>query len=75
VPSRRRRPTREQTERFEHLKNTRDKVAAELGLESSIVAPRNALEAASLDPRTPLLMRWQRQLLDLGDSPQIVHAP
>jgi ribonuclease D len=75
APSRRRRPTREQTERFEHLKNTRDKVAAELGLESSIVAPRNALEAASLDPRTPLLMRWQRQLLDLGDSTSIVHAP
>ncbi|MGA7880302.1 MAG: HRDC domain-containing protein [Terrimicrobiaceae bacterium] len=70
----RRRPSREQTERFEYLKSTRDKVAAELGLDSSIVAPRGALEAASVDPQTPLLMRWQRQLLDLGDAAQIVHA-
>jgi hypothetical protein len=76
VPTRggRRRPSREQTERFEHLKNTRNKVAAELGLDFSIVAPRSALEAASVDPQTPLLMRWQKQLLDLCSSAQIVHA-
>jgi len=76
VPTRsgRRRPSREQTERFEHLKNTRDKVAAELGLDFSIVAPRSALEAASVDPQTPLLMRWQKKLLDLGTSAQVVHA-
>ena len=74
VPTRsgRRRPSREQTERFEHLKSTRDKVAAELGLDSSIVAPRGALEAASIDPQTPLLMRWQRRLLDLDPLAQIV---
>ena len=58
--STRRRPSREQTERFEYLRSTRDKVAAELGLDSSIVAPRGALEAAAVDPDTPLLMRWQR---------------
>ncbi|MFZ0709000.1 MAG: hypothetical protein WAM53_03080, partial [Terrimicrobiaceae bacterium] len=77
VPTRsgRRRPSREQTERFEHLKSTRDKVAAELGLDSSIVAPRGALEAASIDPQTPLLMRWQRRLLDLDPLPQTVDAP
>jgi ribonuclease D len=76
VPARsgRRRPSREQTDRFEYLKNTRDKVAAELGLDSSIVAPRGALEAASVDPQTPLLMRWQRRLLDLGDAAQVAHA-
>ena len=51
----RRRPSREQAERFEQLKNTRDKIAADLGLDSSIVAPRGALEAASIDPRTPCL--------------------
>jgi hypothetical protein len=56
------------------LKNTRDKVAAALGLDFSIVAPRSALEAASVDPQTPLLMSWQRQLLDLGTSAQVVHA-
>jgi hypothetical protein len=57
------------------LKNTRDKIAADLGLDSSIVAPRSALEAASIDPRTPLLMRWQKQLLDLDDPAKVVHAP
>ncbi|HEY5777155.1 MAG TPA: ribonuclease D [Terrimicrobiaceae bacterium] len=76
VPTRsiRRRPSREQTERFDHLKSARDKVAAELGLDSSIVAPRGALEAASLDPQTPLLMRWQKKLLDLDVSVQAIHA-
>ena len=71
----RRRPSREQTDRFEQLKNTRDKIAADLGLDSSIVAPRGALEAASIDPRTPLLMRWQKQLLALDDPAKVVHAP
>jgi ribonuclease D len=71
----RRRPSREETERFEQLKSTRDRVAAELGLDSSIVAPRSALEAASVDPQTPLLMHWQKQLLALDDCERIVHAP
>ncbi len=70
--TRRRRPTREQTERFEHLRTTRDRVAAELGLDPSIVAPRNAVEAASLDPATPALMNWQRRLLGLEVQP--LHA-
>jgi ribonuclease D len=62
---RRRRPSREETERFDNLKTVRDKVAAELALDPSIIAPRNALEAASVDPSTPALMTWQRKLLDL----------
>ena len=62
---RRRRPTREQTDRFEMLKTRRDKVAAEINLDPSIIAPRGALEAASIDLKTPALMRWQRQLLGL----------
>jgi ribonuclease D len=76
APSRstRRRPSREQTERFERLKTARDKIAADLGLDSSIVAPRGALEAASLDADTPLLMRWQRKLLELETSGRSVHA-
>jgi hypothetical protein len=56
------------------LKTARDKIAAELGLDSSIVAPRGALEAASLDVDTPLLMRWQKKLLELETSGRGVHA-
>jgi ribonuclease D len=63
--TRRRRPSREETERFDHLKSVRDKVAAELALDPSIIAPRNALEAASVDPSTGALMNWQRRLLGL----------
>lgn len=64
--TRRRRTTREEAARFEHLKSNRDKVAAELGLDPSIVAPRGALEAASIAPNTNALMRWQKQLIGLA---------
>ena len=66
---RRHRATREQTERFDSLKKIRDQAAAELDLDPSILAPRNALEAASLDPATTVLMRWQRRLLGLAENP------
>lgn len=72
--TRRRRATREETERFDHLKSVRDKAAAELGLDPSIIAPRNALEAASLDLNTPALMRWQRGLLGLPVVEKTAHA-
>lgn len=62
---RRRRTTREEAARFEQLKTARDKVAGELGLDPSIVAPRGALEAASVTPDTPALMRWQKKLIGL----------
>jgi ribonuclease D len=62
---RRKRPTKEQTDRFDHLKAVRDRVARELGLDPSIIAPRSTLEAASLDLSTPVLMNWQRTLLNL----------
>ncbi len=62
---RRRRTTREEAARFEQLKKARDKVAGELGLDPSIVAPRGALEAASVTPDTPALMRWQKKLIGL----------
>lgn len=68
---RRRRPSREETDRFDHLKQARDRVAAELELDPSIIAPRNALEAASLDPQTAALMNWQKTLLGL---PVTAHA-
>jgi Ribonuclease D len=72
--TRRRRPSREETERFEHLKAVRDKVAAELALDPSIIAPRSALEAASVDPSTSALMNWQRKLLGLPVGEKKAHA-
>jgi len=71
--TRRSRPSKEQTDRFESLKKTRDQVAAEICLDPSIIAPRSALEAAAVDLNTPALMRWQRQLLGL-DSPTLSQA-
>jgi len=71
--TRRRRSTREETQRFDELKKNRDRVAAELSLDPSIIAPRGALEAASIDPSTPSLMRWQRKLIGL-DAPDAPHA-
>lgn len=68
---RRRRPAREQVERFDHLKKARDKVAAALGLDPSIIAPRGALEAVAEDPSSPALMRWQRELLGLEPTPAV----
>jgi len=57
------------------LKKIRDKVAGEIGLDSSIIAPRNALEAVAIDPNSPALMKWQRQLLDLPLLKHTDHAP
>lgn len=51
--------------RFESIKKIRDKVAADLGLEPSIVAPRGALEAISISPESAVLMSWQKNLLGI----------
>lgn len=59
------RSTREEVRRFDALKRRRDKIAAGLGLDPSIIAPKAALESASADENTSALMRWQRALLDL----------
>jgi ribonuclease D len=63
----RNRPTSEQEERFEALKNRRDRVAKGLNLDPGVVAPRQALERISRTPEwvDGALMRWQRQLLGL----------
>ncbi|HEX7193388.1 MAG TPA: HRDC domain-containing protein [Chthoniobacterales bacterium] len=63
----RNRPTAEQEQRFEHLKNRRDRIAEGLNLDPGVVAPRQALERISRDPEEvdSALMRWQRQLLGL----------
>ena len=62
---RRKRPSREQLDRSEDLKKIRDRVAAELQLDSSLIAPRAALDATAADLSSPALMNWQRSLLGL----------
>jgi ribonuclease D len=71
---RRKRISREQVDRCEELRKIRDRAAADLALDPSIVAPRAALEAAAADPDTALLMNWQRRLLGLRSSEQSVAA-
>ena len=46
------RPTAEQEQRMEQLKNRRDRVAESLQLDPGVVAPRQALERISREPET-----------------------
>ena len=62
---RRKRVSKEQVERCDRLKKIRDRVAGELGLDPSIIAPRAALEATAADSASSVLMNWQRRLLEL----------
>lgn len=62
---RRKRAPKDHLARFEALKKTRDGVAAGLGLDPAIIAPRGALEAVAADSSSPALMNWQRELLGL----------
>lgn len=59
------RSTKEQVDRFNQLREHRDKVAREIELDPSIVAPKAALEAVAADPSAPILLPWQRSLLGL----------
>jgi hypothetical protein len=67
---RRKKVSKEQIDRCEQLRKIRDRVAADLDLESSIIAPRAALEATAADPASNALMNWQRVLLGLSVSEQ-----
>jgi ribonuclease D len=60
-----RRKTNDEVRRFDELKAVRDRVAAELKMDPSIIAPRGALEAVSLEINSTALMRWQRELIGL----------
>ena len=62
---RRKRVSKEQVERCDQLRKIRDRVAGELGLDPSIIAPRAALEATAADISSNVLMSWQRRLLEL----------
>lgn len=70
---RRKRTPKEHMIRFDAMKKIRDRVAGELGLDPSIIAPRGALEATAENPASPALMNWQRELLGLP-SPLESHA-
>jgi ribonuclease D len=62
------RPTTETVRRAEELRRRRNESAEELGLEPSFVAPRSTLEAIAADGTRalPLLVPWQRELLDVS---------
>lgn len=59
------RSTKEQIDRFNKLRDHRDKVAREIDLDPSILAPKAALEAVANDPAAAVLLPWQRGLLGL----------
>ena len=59
------RPTPEQEALTKELKKKRDAVAAELGIDPSVIAPRAVLEALAFHREAAMrdLMPWQRELL------------
>jgi ribonuclease D len=61
------RPTREMERAAEELRRRRDAVADAHGLEPSLIAPRNAIDAVAADQSQSesLLVPWQRHLLEL----------
>jgi ribonuclease D len=67
IKTARERPTEEQERRLDQLKNRRDRVAQELGLDPGVLAPKQALEKISREPDSleSTLMRWQRQALGM----------
>jgi ribonuclease D len=68
------RSTKEQVDRFNKLRDHRDKVALEIDLDPSILAPKAALEAVAADAKAPVLMPWQRELLGLEPLPEVLEA-
>ena len=67
VRSKRVRSSLEQEKRFEELKSRRDRIATELELDPSVIAPRQALERVVRAPESTdtVFMSWQRELLGL----------
>jgi ribonuclease D len=61
------RPTPEMRRRADQLRERRDRSAGQLGLESSFIASRGALEAIAADPTraAALLVPWQREMLGI----------
>ena len=61
---------KDQIDRFNKLRDLRDKVARDLQLDPSILAPKAALEAAAADQHAAVLLPWQRGLLGLPPLPE-----
>ncbi len=57
------RPTKKELDRFQQLKEWRDRKAKEINLDPSIIASKSALEAIAKDIKAPALLPWQRVLL------------
>lgn len=65
----RRKRDRDFEAKVDALLKQRDRVAAELDIESSLIAPRAVLESLAAGEARPaeVLLGWQRRCLDLGD--------
>ena len=63
------RSTAEQQRLFNHYKAERDKSAARLSLDPSLIAPKAAIEAIAFNPidAREKLMPWQRALIGIAD--------
>lgn len=57
--------TKQELDRFRKLQERRTTIAQEIFLPESVVASKAALEAAARDMATPMLLPWQRLLLEL----------
>ena len=68
------RASKDQIDRFNRLRDHRDKVARDLQLDPSILAPKAALEAAAADPMAVTLLPWHRELLGLPPLPESVES-
>jgi ribonuclease D len=64
------RASKDQLDRFNKLRDLRDKVARDLQIDPSILAPKAGLEAVAANPFSALLLPWQRGLLGLPPLPE-----
>jgi ribonuclease D len=63
------RASKQQVDRFNELREHRDKVAQQVDLDPSIVAPKAALEAVAYAKEEIPLLPWQLELLGLKPTP------
>lgn len=59
------RATKQEANYFKKLKEIRDRIARDLELDPSIIAPKSALESAVSNDKPSLLLPWQSRLLGL----------
>lgn len=64
----RKRPSRESLDRLDNLRKARDKAAIALKLDPAVIAPRAAMENFVFADDDSQLMRWQKDILGLGNG-------